>query len=143
MTLKNEILLTSFMFFLAFCYLRSFLSSLVSYQLNKSAIRKRKKGQNFIEWLLYLRYKDVITKIFILLYYSVLVIHLMCIPVFVLFEYAIEVTSFDIGHIIAISVFIFDMSWMLIMFILFFSHGLNYPFERWITKRRGQKPKKK
>ena len=65
----EKIIVLSCLFVSAIFYPRSFISGLIDYRLNKGARKKRKKGQTFIEWLLYLRYQDVLPTFLRLAYY--------------------------------------------------------------------------
>ena len=78
MSLRNQIIVILLCFLISFFELRVFLYGIKRYQLNNSAYRKRKKGENFKEWLFYSRYKEEIPKILRTLYYSVLIIHPTC-----------------------------------------------------------------
>ena len=128
------------MFLLSFLPLRSFLYGIKRYQLNKSAYKKRKKGENFKEWLFCSRFKEEIPKIVRLLYYAVLIIHpggvIVCL-------FADTILSLDFGGALAISIAGFDVVWMLAIALLFWTHGSGLAYERWIAKKRGQNRKKK
>ena len=55
-----------------FLFIHSFTDGCAEYQLNKSAYKKRVKGQNFFEWLLFLRLKSEIPKSVLAYYYVAL-----------------------------------------------------------------------
>ena len=55
-------------FILSFPFDRGFIHLILTYRLNRSNYRKRAKGQNFLDWLLYRRYRDVIPKGWIIHY---------------------------------------------------------------------------
>ena len=99
MTLKNQILVIFLCFTLSFVYIRGFLSGVKTYQLNNSAYKKRKKGETFLEWLSYSRYKEEIPKILRVFYFAVLFVHLSCI-IICLFLYMIKLPM-NIGGAIA------------------------------------------
>lgn len=140
MSFRNQIIVIVLMFFLSFCDIRGFLWGVKRYQLNNSAYKKRKKGETFKEWLFYSRYKEEIPKILRALYYSVLIIHPVCL-ITCLFVHIIEL-PLSIGGILATAIAGFDVVWMLVIALLFWSPGRDYAYERWITKKRGQKRKK-
>ena len=141
MSLRNQIIVIILMFFLSFCSLRVFLYGIKRYQLNNSAYKKRKKGENFREWLFYTRYKEEIPKILRVLYYAVLIIHPVCVITCLLTH--ITILPINVGEALAIFIAGFDVIWMLVLALLFWSPGPDVAYERWITKRRGQKRRKK
>lgn len=146
MSIERQILVISLMLIVMFLFFRSFYAGIKTYQLNNSAYKKRKKGETFREWLLYSRWKKEIPKGLILLYYSVLLIHLVGIIICLLIHFAnlpIIVDSMYIGEVIVRSVFVGDAILWLTIKLLFWSHGRTTPYERWIAKRRGQKKKKR
>ena len=75
------------------------------------------------------------------LYYTVLIIHPVCLIACV-FAHIITL-PLDLGGALAIFIAEFDVVWMLVIALLFWSPGPGYAYERWITKRRGQSRKKK
>lgn len=127
-------------FLLEFLYARGFLNGIKCYQLNRNAYKKRKKGETFKEWLFYDRWKNEIPKIFLIYHFAILVIHgvglLMC-SLFYLLR-----LEYQVGSVIAWGVIIWDLACFIIIEILFWSpKRMHTPYERWIVKRRGQKPK--
>ena len=120
-------------------YIRGFLYGLKRYQLNLSAYKKRKKGETFKEWLLYSRFKEEIPKILLVLYYIVVTIHPVCLIACV-FSY---ILSLNIGRALLIFIMGFDSAWMLVLMLLFWTPSGDDAYERWITKKRGQKKKRK
>lgn len=62
------------LYLIEFVGARGFLTGLCSYVLNKSAYRKRKKGQSLWEWFSYSRFRDIIPKIFVVYYYFIFLI---------------------------------------------------------------------
>lgn len=140
MGLKRQIFVNIICFLLSFIYIRCFLSGIKTYQLNNSAYKKRKKGETFKEWLFYSRYKEEIPKILRVLYYSFLIIHLACL-ITCLFAYIITL-SLNIGFILTMSMFYLDAACMFVIQLLFWSpRQRKMVYERWITKKRGQKRK--
>ena len=141
MSLRNQVVVIFLCFLVSFCGLRCFLYEIKRYQLNNSAYKKRKKGENFKEWLFYSRYKEEIPKILRVFYYTVLTIHPVCL-IACLFAYIITL-PFNLGEALTIFIVGFDALWMLVITLLFWTPGRDEPYERWITKKRGQKRKKK
>ena len=141
MSLKNQMIIIVLCFFLSFFYMRGFILGIKLYQLNKSSYKKRKKKENFKTWLFYLLYKEEIPKALLVLYYFVLFIHpaglIACIFV------SIIVPALDIGGMLATDIAAFDAIWMFVIALLFWSPKREYAYERWITRKRGQKRKKK
>lgn len=141
MSFRNQFIVIFLCYLISLLYVRGFLYGIKRYQLNNSAYKKRKKGESFKEWLFYSRYKEEIPKILRVLYFSVLIIHPTCL-IACLSVYIMKL-SLNIGGIIAINTVCFDALWMLVIVLLFWSPGRDYAYERWITKKRGQKKKKK
>ena len=50
-------------------------SNIVDYQLNKNAVKKRKKGMTLKEWFLYTRYREEIPKLLLFLYFVIVIGH--------------------------------------------------------------------
>lgn len=141
MSFKNQVIVILLCFLIAFLDVRGFLYGIKRYQLNNSAYKKRKKGESFKEWLFYSRYKEELPKMLRVLYYTVLIIHPVCLIACV-FAYIITL-SLNFGGALAIFIAGFDVVWMLVIALLFWSPGRDYAYERWITKKRGQNRKKK
>ena len=140
MSFKNQIIVILLCFLIAFLDIRGFLYGIKRYQLNNSAYKKRKKGETFKEWLFYSRYKEEIPKMLRVLYYTVLVIHPVCLIACV-FAYIITL-SLNLGEVLAIFIAGFDVVWMLVIALLFWNPRRDYAYERWITKKRGQNRKR-
>lgn len=141
MSFKNQVIVILLCYLISLISLRSFLYGIKRYQLNNSAYKKRKKGETFKEWLFYCRYKEEIPKMLRVLYYIVLIIHPVCLIACVL-VYIIKL-SLNLGEALAIFIVGFDVVWMLVIELLFWSPRRDYAYERWITKKRGQNRKKK
>lgn len=139
MIFKNQIIVILLCFLIAFLDIRGFLCGIKRYQLNNSAYKKRKKGETFKEWLFYSRYKEEIPKMLRALYYTVLIIHPVCLTV-CLFAHIITL-PLNLGGALAFFIAGFDVIWMLVLALLFWSPGPGYAYERWITKKRGQNKK--
>ena len=135
---ERQILVILLCYVLSLLLIRSFLLGLKSYQLNRNAYKKRKKGETFKEWLFYNRYRDEIPKSLLILYFCILIIHPICIIACTIIHLLKLPTIISI--VISYSVLIGDVLWFVIITLLFWSRKSNrVKYERWITKRRGQK----
>ena len=141
MSIKNQIIVVVLCFLMSFFYIRGFLYGVKRYQLNKSAYRKKVKGETFKEWLIYSRFREEIPKTLLILYFLVLLIHSVCLFVCLLL-YIIKLPQ-EIGGTIAKIVAYFDLTWTVIIALLFWSPGRDYAYDRWIIKKRGQKRNRK
>ena len=141
MIFKNQIIVILLCFLIAFLDIRSFLFGIKRYQLNNSSYKKRKKGETFKEWFFYSRYKEEIPKMLRALYYTVLIIHPVCLTV-CLFAH-ITTLPLNLGEALAFFIAGFDVTWMLVLALLFWSPGPDYAYSRWIKRKRGQKRDKK
>lgn len=137
MSFENQFVVILICYFTAFLFIRGFLYGIKRYQLNNSAYKKRKNGETFKEWLLYNRYQEEIPKILQTLYYSVLIIHPACL-IACLFVYIIKL-PLNIGGILATFIAGFDVVWMLVIALLFWSPRRDYAYERWIPKKKRRK----
>ena len=63
-------------FIIIFFETRGFIGEIITYLYNRNAQKKRKKGQNFIEWFTYSKFKDRLPKKFYIGYYSNFVVFL-------------------------------------------------------------------
>ena len=140
MSFKNQIIVILLSFLIAFLDVRGFFYGIKRYQLNNSAYKKRKKEETFKEWLFYSRYKEEIPKILRVLYYTVLIIHPTCLIVCLIVH--IITLPLNLGEALAFFIAGFDVVWMLVIGLLFWSPGRDYAYERWITKKRGQNRKR-
>ena len=139
---SNQIIVIVLCFGLSLFFLRWFFWIVKRHCLNNSALKKTNKGQTFKDWLLYSRYHDIIPKILLFLYFTILIIH----PLFLIF---ICVSNFINGLNVVASILVkvivfFDLGWSTLIYILFWSPGRSsMKIERWITKKHGDKKKKK
>ena len=125
----------------AFVFLRSFFYGIKRYQLNNSAIKKRAKEGTVKEWLIYSKYRDVIPKTLIIIYYLIFTIHggafiICCVLSFI-------ESLHNIIRVIALSIVGFDVIWGISLKLIFWNSGPDWAFERWISKKRGMKSVKK
>lgn len=58
----------------------------IRYMLNRSHYKKRKKGQNFWDWLFFTRFKDVLPRKYYWIYYSLFVSYFVIIVVYVVLD---------------------------------------------------------
>ena len=138
----TDLIIIWMIFFIYFIFIRSFYSGIKLYQLNNSAYKKRKKGETFIEWLFYLRYKEEIPKRLLIPYYFILPIFpaatIVCIFIH-LSNLSRDIALTNIRHTLWVSGI-----HMITLKLLYWSPkrgGMAY--DRWIVKKRGQKPKNK
>ena len=68
-------------------YLRDLVNRVIHYQ-GRRALRNRRKGQNFKEWFLYLRYRDMLPKLSLWIYFGGLLY--MCIALLVALVFLIS-----------------------------------------------------
>lgn len=138
---EKQIIFNLTFFLAAFLYLRSFIHGIKTYQLNLSAYKKRKKSESFIEWFFYIKYKKEIPRFIRLFYYFILLLHPICLISCIVLHY---VNLTHVGDDVAFWLTMFDASWLIITKLLFWHPKRpDFIYERWIKKRRGQKPKKK
>ena len=116
---------------LAFLTIRWYLWGIKNYPLNTSASKKRKKGETIREWFFYTRYREEIPKFFLGLYFVVGIVQNFMGP------YP------DLGHKILVCLGVFDGIWMFLLRLMFWSRNGSMPYERWVPKKRGMRPKKK
>ena len=122
---------------LGFFLMRGFLGSVICYQLNKNAIKKRKKGQSLKEWFLYSRFRDVLPRLAVIWYFIVVAIHPLILVACVILTLA-DVSN-EIGKWVALSAPIFDTVWLAVLYFMFWQVEPGYKHDRWIKKKRGMK----
>ena len=120
------------------CY-RSWVCGIKYYQLNKNALKKRSKGQSFWEWLFLSRFKEEIPLFFRIFNVVLIVVSLLYIALYV-FGYITKIVPSNICRTGLWCLIVFHSSWMLILRVLFWTTQTKKPYERWIKKKRGQKP---
>ena len=141
MNLSQQLLLIWWSFVAYFILMRAFYFGVKRYQLNTSAYKKRKKGENFIEWLFYLRYKEEIPKRLLIPYYFMLAVHLVA-NIACIFIHTANLSP-AIGNEISILTSTLEGTHMIVINLLYWSPKRGYVYDRWIVKKRGQKPKNK
>ena len=73
-------------FFVYFVYIYMSVDFGIRYMLNRSNYKKRKKGQNFWDWLFFTRFKDVLPRKYYWIYYSLFVSYFVIIVVYVVLD---------------------------------------------------------
>lgn len=142
MSLQNQVAIIILCWALAIFYIRWIISGIIAYQLNNSALKKRKKGITFKERLLYSRYREEIPKVFLYLYFLIMIGHpsvlVVCLILHVLGPYD------GIGGTLAKGVADFDIAWLLLYILAFWvGRGSGPHYSRWIKKKRGMSPKRR
>lgn len=140
MSLQNQVAIIILCWALAIFYIRWIISGIIAYQLNNSALKKRKKGITFKERLLYSRYREEIPKVFLYLYFLIMIGHpsvlVVCLILHVLGPYD------GIGGTLAKGVADFDIAWLLLYILAFWvGRGSGPHYSRWI-KKSGMPPKR-
>ena len=127
---------------LTFFVIRGFISGQKVYQLNRSALRKREKGQTFWQWFWYTRFRDVIPRWVLISYYMILAFYpsvaLLGSALFLIFPALLPFLS-SLTKILIILTFV-----PIILSRIFFADrktGL-YAYERWIPRKKGQPQKR-
>ncbi len=141
MSIQDQIFIILAMFAIGLYFIRGFLDGIIYYQLNRKAYKKRKEGQSLKEAILYSRFKQEIPNVLLILYYFIIFIHIaaatVCIIISILDRYQ------TIGDFIPRFIYYFDGLWVIVIHLMFWSPKPGIPYERWISKRRGMKNKKK
>lgn len=141
MTRTTSLLGAILLFLIAFIFIRSFVAGIKIYQLNKSAYKKIRKQESFKDWLCYTKYKGVIPKIILILYWVVVISHSLGIVLSIVLWF-MENPEEIIRKVLKILLY-FDGIWYLIIQILFWSPSKPFgAYDRWIKKKKGQPPKK-
>lgn len=131
-----------FLILCSFASIRLQIGGIIDYQLNKNALKKRKRGQTAKEWLLYSRFREEIPRPYLLLYALVLTLH----PLGLLLCAVVKAVKLPTEICVFVNHFLsgFDTVWIL-LYALMFRRGKDkrVRYERWIKRRRGQTPRKK
>lgn len=126
---------------LSFWIIRWYLWGIKIYPLNPSARKKRKKGETIREWFFYTRYRQEIPKFFLGLYFVVLIVNVAAVLVWIVQHFMGPYP--DVGYLIFLCLAAFDGAWMLLLRLMFWSRDGSMPYERWVPKKRGMRPKRK
>ncbi|MBE6537467.1 MAG: hypothetical protein E7673_05890 [Ruminococcaceae bacterium] len=145
MRLRDQIILICIPIPLCFIFIRCVFATIKRYQMNKSALKKRKKDETFIQWLVYSKFKEEIPFQWRLFYYIVSILPFCAIISCVLLYFIDSDISFSIGRKIAVGMTHFQGTWVTIVSWMFHSRD-KYKgagvCARWIRKKRGMKHKK-
>ena len=111
MNISAQILVISLMYVRSFIHLRVILYGIKRYVLNNSAFKKRKKGENILEWFTYSRWRNVIPKFFIIFFFVIVVIH----PILLILCVILNKLGLDdsYGECIALVTMSFDYNWII------------------------------
>lgn len=134
MKFSNQILSISILLAQSFVFIRLEISRIKTYKLNNSAYKKRKKGENFWEWLTYSRWRDVIPKFFIIFYFIIIFIRLAALVLCVVLH--LFGADDACGWLIVYFLSCFYSLWGVIFAILF-SRG----FGSWLSRKGMNKRK--
>lgn len=126
---------------LSFWIIRWYLWGIKIYPLNPSARKKRKKGETIREWFFYTRYRQEIPKFFLGLYFVVLIVNMAALLVWIVQHFMGPYP--DVGYLIFLCLAAFDGAWMLLLRLMFWSRDGSMPYERWASKKRGMRPKRR
>ena len=126
-----------FSYWLSVWLYRGFLYSIILYQMNKSAVKKREKGQSLKERFLYSRFRDVLPRLAVIWYFIVVAIHPLILVACVILTLA-DVSN-EIGKWVALSAPIFDTVWLAVLYVMFWQSKPGFKIDRWIKKKRGMK----
>lgn len=126
---------------LSFWIIRWYLRGIKIYPLNPSARKKRKKGETIREWFFYTRYRQEIPKFFLGLYFVVLLVNMAALLVWIVQHFMGPYP--DVGYLIFLCLAAFDGAWMLLLRLMFWSRDGSMPYERWVPKKRGMRPKRR
>ena len=103
----------SLLFIMYFLFYRLFIDLAVRYMINRSNYKKRRKGQNFVDWLLFRRYRDVIPKRYYVLYWTIPALYIICVIFIVVFDF-VGINSNQIYYRIILAVYFI---WCFLLFI--------------------------
>ena len=126
---------------LSFWIIRWYLWGIKIYPLNPSARKKRKKGETIREWFFYTRYRQEIPKFFLGLYFVVVILNAAAILAWIVQHFMGPYP--DVGYLIFLCLAAFDGAWMLLLRLMFWSRDGSMPYERWVPKKRGMRPKRR
>ena len=141
MNFRRQIFVIVTSYLLSFLFIRGFLCGVKEYPLNNSARKKRKKGETFKEWFLYRRYRKEIPQILLILYFVIIIIHPLILIFCIIFNYIDS--SNEIGPELARGIFLFDGLWYIAIQLLFWQAKPGFKYERWLTKKGGNRKYKK
>lgn len=125
--------------FILYFSVRSFIYSVISYKLNKSAYKKRKNNQNLIEWFFYIRFRDVVPKIMLIWYFGHILLYFV--SVFIVAFMALLGIKIEIVRIVCEIVFAIEVIPGLICYFMFrrIKHRDWQGVSRWVDRHKRNK----
>ena len=133
MSIGGQIYSILFGYGLGFVQMRLILGCIIIYQLNNSARKKRLKGQSLKERFLYSRFRDVLPRFAVIWYFIVVAIHPLILVAYIILMLA-GVPEETIKWV-ALSAPIFDMAWIMGIWLMFWQPGGPMKLDRWIKKK--------
>ena len=133
MSIGGQVCVILLSYGLGFVQMRLILGCITIYQLNNSARKKRLKGQSLKEWFLYSRFRDVLPRLAVIWYFIVVVIHPPILVAYIILMLA-GVPEETIKWV-ALSAPIFDMAWIMGIWLMFWQPGGPMKLDRWIKKK--------
>ena len=137
MTIMVGVFIILFFYCLSVWLYRGLLDSIILYQLNNSAQKKRRKGQSLKERFLYSRFRDVLPRFAVIWYFVIVAIHPPFLAAYIILTLA--GAPEEIWKWTAFSSFLFDVAWMAVIKIMFWQLEPGFKIDRWIKKKRGMK----
>ena len=116
------------------CYAAAFMSMLVDFYYNRSAVKKIKKVSSFKDKLLFSKYKAKIPTLFYVYYYAVSIVNTVFLILCTVFRFVSSLKPY--GHKLYIAVIVLDLIFILVVLIPFWNGGTHqgFKFERWLKK---------
>ena len=126
-----------FFYWLSVWLYRGVLYSIILYQMNKSAVKKREKGQSLKERFLYSRFRDVLPRFAVIWYFVIVAIHPPFLAAYIILTLA--GAPEEIWKWVFLSPFLFDLAWIIVIYVMFWQSKPGFKIDRWIKKKRGMK----
>jgi hypothetical protein len=136
--MSRYLLADTIVFIWTFFGIRMFMDSIIAHLYNTSSRKKLRKGQNFVEWFTFSRFKQRLPKRIYLMYYSIFVLYLIDI-VLIIILCQIELTT--IAQYIARGYYIIA-HWPYVYYLLKTSgHGFSREIhmDEFVQKKHGNK----
>ena len=137
MTIMVGVFIILFFYCLSVWLYRGFLYSIILYQMNKSAVKKREKGQSLKERFLYSRFRDVLPRFAVIWYFVIVAIHPPFLAAYIILTLAGVPQA--IWKWVFLSPFLFDLAWIIVIYVMFWQSKPGFKIDRWIKKKRGMK----
>lgn len=135
--MENAIVGTIAGFIFEWFFIRGLITGLVKYKLNRSAFNKRKKDQTIKEWFLYLRFRDLIPKSWIILYFWYLLSTPFTLILYIIL-YILGLSS--IGDYIFRTILMLNFISCLVIGMAFWKYGHgDYYYERYFPREKRNK----